>query len=395
MDCVLIPRVPGEIAVHGSEPRQDKVEEPSNPVPPSSSNTKPATRSSSKPHIPVTPSLVDSDSVSASDSESGDDYGAEGDRPRHIHATSSKSNHSFTDNISEEISDDLVETPAMKPHDFTYNSRYKLLICKQCSCGVTFKSVISHLTGQGRYYELKDGNWEHQNIVHRSGQKIDKNLMLNIARELRELGHHGFEEIQEPPTDQVAPVKGLHIFTKAQKCTKCNRCFIKRSTFRNHFGRDHSAGYSVPAHALTVSAQSFYMGGNSKALTLFPIESTGSGAPAPVIPDNTSLLKLSPVELMRRRKAGQLEHGGRIVKDALAQRVVLPYFQNSGIAAFLDKFEAEDLVNARILPRMTAKEAPQILLTLRSIVLKSFIQTCRQVAIATEAGRYPFGRADT
>lgn len=238
--------------------------------------------------------------------------------------------------------------------------------------------------------------WKQENVIHRSGQKINKTLVSTISSELNLLGHHGFETPQRQPKS-TDPIKGLHIFTDSKLCTKCGMCFIKDKTFRNHHGVSHGGLYVFPKDAPIVNAQSLFMGGDKRVLTLFSINAAGRpgpSAPKPSASQNTNAVKLSPVELMRLRKERQLEHNG-VVKDALAQRVVLPYLQNSGIAAFLNRFEANDLVNARILPKMTKKEAPPLLIRLRNIVLKSFIQTCRQVAQATEAGRYPFGRPDT
>lgn len=377
---------------------------PGNPGPSSIPNTLPNTRTRSGRNIPKTQSIRASNATGSSDAGSSDDYIPGGDGTRRVRATSAKSNRSAipinnTSGIPKSVfPEELVETSIMESHNIIYNTYYKIFICKQCSCGVTFKSMPVHLKGQGRYYVLKDGLWAQELIVHSSGQKIDKHLMQTIAAELRALGHGGFEGTPETPAHPPDPIKGLHIFTNARKCTKCGQCFIQDSTFRNHHGVFHGV-YTAPPDAPIVDAQSFFLGGDQKVLTLFAIKFLGTSAPEsePVIQENTSVqvAKLSPVDLMRRRKAGQLKTHVPLVQDALMQRIVLPYLQNSGIAKFLDKYKAEDLVNATIIPRMTIKEAPKLLLRLRHIVLLSFIQCCRKVSKATEAGRYPFGRADT
>lgn len=374
----------------------------------------------SKRNVSATASSIVSDVSVDSVSDSGDNYDAEG--TRHDRSRSSKTNRLALpadgnsglsgSNPSEEIPEELVETPTMTGHELAYNSRYKIFTCRRCRCGVAFKAVPVHLKSQGRFYALKEGKWKHQNIAHSCGQQLDKQLMPTIAAELNALGYHGFEAVwsksrmtaAQPLPYQNGPIKGLHLFTGASLCVKCGDCFIQPSTFRNHRGAEHGSYANLQVPAPVVDAQSFFMAGDQQKLRLFEVKSSGSSSPklaiqgAPKLPilEETSTPEVSVVESMRRRKAAQLKNSRTlVVKDALAQRVVLPYLQNSGIAAFLDQYEAQDLVQARILPRMTAKEAPPRLLRLRQIVLVSFIQACRKVSKATEAGRYPFGRADT
>lgn len=404
LDCVPIPRAPSETVVHGVERGEYEAEERPNPGSASSSGTKPTARTRSTRQASKTPSFLTSDTTSDSDANSGDDYGPEGDRSRRIHtAPKTKSNRSVislnssagtSSNSLEQIPEELVETASMKPHDLAYNTRYRLLICKRCSCGVPFKSILAHLQSQGRYYTFKEGMWQQAKIIHPAGQRINKRLESNITSELIALGYHGFEGTPQQPPSPAGPIRGLHIFSNVKLCTKCSICFTKDQTFRNHHGREHGS-YTVPRDAPIVDAQSLFMAGDSKPQALFALKSSRSSAPKPAILESKSTPEVSPAELMRRQKAGQLDGHGTAMEDPLTERVVLPYLRNSGIASFLEKFEAQDLVNAGILPRLTSKKAPPRLLRLRYIVLLSYIQGCQRVEASTEASRYPFGKADT